>query len=127
MEPFPNFRDLERIHGIRWHDLVALESKLAKLLWEAHRAGASCRCSSHVDRAFAPIRQSLTELVGFAGRHRGHPILGSSGAYDVTYWKLYDAVAALVPATGAEEAGEEQRAEPSLRSPRKAPFPVLVG
>jgi hypothetical protein len=58
-----------------------------------------------VDPAFSPIRNSLGELVGFAGKNHAHPILGSLDAYQVAYWKLYDAVAGLLPgrAAGAEE------------------------
>src|SRR6516225_8674605 len=115
MRPYPNFRDLERIHGVSWHDLVNLEPRLAKLLWEAHGAGATCRYWGDVERAFAPLRNTLTMLVGFSCKRRWHFVLGGSAAYDVAYWKLYDAVATLVP-SGApieEAAVQEQRAKPS--------------
>src|SRR5262249_28136109 len=58
-----------------------------------------------------PIRNTLAELVGFAGRNHRDQILGSAGAYQVAYWKLYDAVAGLLPggAAGAEAAPEEHR------------------
>jgi hypothetical protein len=56
-----------------------------------------------VARVFGPLRNELAGLLGFAGKHRRHPVLGSVGAYEVAYWKLYHAVAALVPA-GANEA-----------------------
>jgi hypothetical protein len=66
-----------------------------------------------VDRAFAPIRNTLAELVGFAGKNRRHPVLGGPGAYEVAFWKLYDAVAGLLPGRpgGGEEAPEKQRGE----------------
>ena len=97
MHPFPNIRDLERTHGITWHELVDLEPKLAQLLWESCRACVNCRRWPDVDRIFAPIRNSLAELVGFARRHHRHPVLSSHGAYEVAYWKLHDAVSALLP------------------------------
>jgi hypothetical protein len=49
-----------------------------------------------VERAFGPVRNELTGLVGFAGKHQRQPILGSVGAYAVAHWKLYDAVAGLL-------------------------------
>src|SRR6516225_7872165 len=69
MKPFPNHHDLERTHGITWHQLVDLEPRLAQLLWESRQAGVSCRCWSDVDRILSPIRNSLSELVGFARKH----------------------------------------------------------
>jgi hypothetical protein len=46
-------------------------------------------------------------LVGLAGKHRDHPVLGTVGAYEVAYWRLNDAVAGLLPrrADRAEAAG----------------------
>jgi hypothetical protein len=113
MTAYPNFRDLERLSGITWADLTAREPGLGELLWEARQASVPCRRWSDVDQAFAPLRNSLANLVGFAGKHQGNPVLGSSDAYQVAYWKLYDAVAALLPGrTGrTEEAPEKQRTE----------------
>jgi len=56
------------------------------------------------------VRDELVELIGFAGKHRRHPVLGSVGAYEVAYWKLYDAVAGSLPMSpdGAAEAPEQQ-------------------
>jgi hypothetical protein len=113
MKAYPNYRDLERVHGITWHDLVGLEPTLAELLWAARQACVTCRRWSDVERAFARIRDTLAGLVGFAGRNHRHRVLGSAGAYDVAYWKLYDAMAGLLPvrAGGAEEALEKQPGE----------------
>jgi hypothetical protein len=113
MKPYPSFRDTERLWGITWADLSALEPRLKELLWAARAASATCRRWSDVDRVFAPIRNILTGLVGFAGRHHRHPVLGSAGAYQVAHWKLFDAVAGLLPirAGGAEESLERQRGE----------------
>jgi len=109
MKRYPHVRDLECIHGITWHDLTALEPELAGLLWEARQAGVRCRCWSEVDRAFAPIKNTLAGLVGFIGKHHRHPVLGGGGPYQVAYWRLYDAVAGLLPgrAGGLEEALEQ--------------------
>jgi hypothetical protein len=104
MNPFPNFRDLERTHGVTWHELVDLEPKLAQLLWESRRVGAVCRCWSDVDSLFAPVRHSLAELVGFASKGRRQAVLGSPEAYEVAYWKLHGAVAALLPARAGDRA-----------------------
>jgi hypothetical protein len=110
MKPYPNIRDLERFAGITWQDLVELEPGLAELLWGARQACVVCRCWSDVDRAFAPIRDKLTGLVGFTGKHHAHPVLGSARAYAVACWKLYDAVAGLLPsrAAGAPDAPKKQ-------------------
>jgi hypothetical protein len=113
MKPYPNSRDVECVSDITWHELVELEPKLRELLWTARQACVCCRCWSDVDRLFSPIRNTLAELVGFAGKNHGHPVLGGSGAYQVAYRKLYDAVAGLLPArvAGAEEAPEKQRGQ----------------
>jgi hypothetical protein len=47
------------------------------------------------------MRNTLVELVGFGGRNHRHLILGSSGAYQVAYWRLYDAVAEMLPRSAA--------------------------
>jgi hypothetical protein len=104
MRLFPSFRHLEHIHAITWQDLAALEPRLGELLWAARQACVTCRRWSDVDRAFAPIRDALGELVGFGGKHRWHPVLGSAEAYQVAHWKLYDAVAALLPGWPGAEA-----------------------
>jgi hypothetical protein len=97
---------------VTWRDLLELEPRLAELLDEARQATHTCRRWLDVGLAFAPIRVSLGDLVGFTGKHRGHPVLGSTGAYAVAYWKLYRVVAALLPGrAGAEEAPEKQGGE----------------
>ena len=112
MRPYQDFREVETIYHVTWHELVELESRLAKLLWEARQAGVSCRRWSDADRVFAPFRARLAELVGLAGRNRRHRVLGSVGAYEVAYWKLYAAVAELLPGHGGpEEAPEKRRGE----------------
>ena len=111
MAPYPNFRDMERLSGITWGELAALEPRLGDLLWVARGACVTCRRWSDVERVFAPIRTTLAELVGFAGKHHRHHVLGTAGAYQVAYWKLYDAVAGLLPGCPgcAEETLETQR------------------
>jgi hypothetical protein len=113
MKPYANFRELERLSGVTWQDLVELEPRLGELLWRARLEGVSCRCWSDVDRVFSTIRNSIAELVGSAGRNHRHPVLGSTGAYEVAYWKLYDAVAWLLPSrAGAAGAVGMHRGEP---------------
>jgi anti-anti-sigma regulatory factor len=103
---YPNVQDVQRIHGVTWGQLVEREPQLDSLLRQARTAGAGCRTLKDVDGAFGPLRNELAELIGFKGRHHGHRVLGGPGAYQVAYWKLYDAVAGLLPAraAGAEEA-----------------------
>jgi hypothetical protein len=112
MKPYPNFRDVERLTGITWHSLVKLEPRLEELLLRAQQGGVRCRSWSDVARVFLPIRNTLVDLVGFAGHNHRHPVLGSTGAYEVAYWRLYDAVAGLLPEhAGATEAQETQHWE----------------
>jgi hypothetical protein len=94
---FPTFQDMERRHGIQWGQIVELEPDLQQLLWEARSAGADCRSWLDVNRIFSPLRDRLAQRVGFAGKHRDHPVLGTIGAYEVAYWRLHDAVAGLLP------------------------------
>jgi hypothetical protein len=118
MRPYPKVQDLEHHSGITWHQLVELESRLAKLLWEARQASVTCRCWADAERAFLPIRTALAELVGFPGKNRRHPVLGRPEAYHVAYWKLFYAVAGLMPgrAGGMEKAAERQRIEPTAEA-----------
>jgi hypothetical protein len=95
--PYPKVADVQRAHGVTWAELVEREPAVEDLLWQARSAGASCRSVAAVERAFAPLRSDLTELIGFMGKHHRHPLLGSVGAYEVAYWKLYDALANLLP------------------------------
>src|SRR5262249_33176669 len=57
-----------------------------------------------IGRAAALVPAGL-KLIGFAGRHHRHPVLGSTGAYEVAYWKPYDTVAGLVPGRAAGAKG----------------------
>ena len=113
MKRYPDFRDLEPLSGVTWLDLVGLEPELEKLLWKARQACVSCRCWMDVERVFASVRNTLSDLIGFAGKYHQHPVLGSTGAYQVAYWKLYDAVAGLFSADAfcRDETTEEQQKE----------------
>jgi hypothetical protein len=97
MHDYPKTQDLEHLHGVTWSELVELEPDLGPLLWEARNVGASCRDWLNVAQAFAPFRSVLSGLVGFASSHRHHQVLGPLGAYEVAYWKLYDAIVGLLP------------------------------
>jgi hypothetical protein len=103
MNALPNVYDVERTYGIRWCQLVDLEPRVQELLWRAREAGAGCRGWADVQRLFSPLRHDLAGLLGFSGRHRRHPVLGSVGAYEVAYCKLYEAVVGLLPPTTVEQ------------------------
>jgi hypothetical protein len=90
---FPSVSDVQRTFGVTWGQLVELEPQLETLLGRARLGGARSRTFADVDRAFGPLRNELAALIGFAGKHHSHPILGSAGAYEVAYWNLYNAVA----------------------------------
>jgi anti-anti-sigma factor len=116
---YPSADELQRAHGITWGQLIELEPEVEALLWRARQAGAHCRTGADVRRAFHTVRQELTGLIGFFGKHHRDPVLGSVGAYEVAYWKLYDALAALV----LEHTNGPEKA-PGLEKPEGAPcFP----
>jgi hypothetical protein len=94
---YPRVHDLERAHAVTWQEPTWLEPRLAELLWQARADGARGRDREDVVRAFAPLRGALAELIGFLGRHRDCPVLGSVGAYEVAYWRLHEAVSGLLP------------------------------
>jgi hypothetical protein len=98
--------DVQRVFGVAWAQVVELEPRVETLLGRARMAGADCRTMADVARAFGPLRNELAGLIGFAGEHQRHPLLGGPGAYEVAYWKLYDALAGSLPggAGGAEAA-----------------------
>jgi hypothetical protein len=113
----PKIHELEQAHGVTWGQLAGLEPRLDELLWKARADGASCRCGEDAERAFAPIRNALGELVGFRAGQSSHPVLGSLGAYEVAYWRLYDAVAGMLPSATPDIpfTGEEGAARPPSR------------
>jgi anti-anti-sigma regulatory factor len=110
---YPDVDEVQRIHALTWGQLVELEPQLETLLWRTRSAVARCRTLTEVQRSFGPVRNELAGLLGFAGKHQRHPVLGSAGAYAVAYWKLYDAVAGLLPgrAGGTAEAPEKPAGE----------------
>jgi hypothetical protein len=93
----PKASELESAYGVTWGELAGLEPRLNELLWQARAAAAGCRCREDARRVFAPFRDAVAGLIGFAGRHRDHAVLGSVGAYEVAYWRLYHAVFGLLP------------------------------
>jgi hypothetical protein len=64
-----------------------------------------------VERAFAPFRSAAAELVGFVSSNSRHPVLGSVGAYEVAYWRLYNAVSGLVHRLAAVREAQNAPAE----------------
>jgi len=129
MEPYRNFRHLEKLFGVTWRDLVAMEPALEELLGTARQTSDIYRRWADVDRFFVRIGNALAGLVGLAGKNHRHPILGSAKAYEVAYWKLYDAVACLLPTrtAGAEAAGAARKLASSLsitRWPRYVALPT---
>ena len=108
---YPTVSDVQRTFGVSWDQLVALEPELETLLGRVRLTGAWCRNFADLDRVFGPLRNELAALIGFAGKHYCHPVLGSAGAYEVAYWVLYSAVARLLAgrAAGPEEAPAKQR------------------
>ena len=129
MEPYRNFRHLEKLFGVAWRDLVALEPMLEELLGTARQTSAIRRRWADVDQSFAPIRNTLAGLVGFTGKHHGHPVLGSTKAYEIAYWKLYDAMIGSLPARsgGVEAIRAARKFSPTLsisRWPRYVPLPT---
>jgi anti-anti-sigma factor len=131
MSHIPDLRELERTHSITFGRLVELEPRLELLLLQARQAGAACGNQADVDRAFAPVRNRLTALIGFSGQHSRHRILGSVGAYDVAYWNLYRALTDLLSQKGRPQAppsgmdtsmpGQDPEAGPQLARVEVAP------
>jgi hypothetical protein len=77
-----NAKDIENMHGVTWEQLAALEPELTELLTFARMVGTGCRKWYDVERGFNQFKNDIHKLVGFCGKHRGHPI-----------WKLHNAVA----------------------------------
>jgi hypothetical protein len=96
MNSIPKFQNLEQAFAVTWSELVAQEPQLNELLWQARAAGAHCSCWEDVPRLFAPFRGAPAELVGYLSRHSRHRVLGSVGAYEVAYRRLYNAICELL-------------------------------
>jgi hypothetical protein len=54
--PFPKGNDVQRTDGVTWGQLVELAPQIQELLWRARVAGANCRTSLDVERAFGPVK-----------------------------------------------------------------------
>jgi anti-anti-sigma factor len=112
----PAVPHVQPTYGVTWAELVELEPQVKELLWRARLAGAGCRTSSDVERAFGPVRNELDGLIGFAGKHQCHPVLGSARAYTVACRKLYDAVAGLLSSrAGCSAPAPDNQREGSTR------------
>jgi hypothetical protein len=120
MNHIPKVHDLERAHGVTWANLATLEPRLNELLWQARAAGSGCRDLEEVKRVFSPFQGALAELVGFHGKHNRHPVLGSVGAYEVAYWRLYEAVAALLPQPAVNNPDPEVTTEKAVTPKRRS-------
>jgi hypothetical protein len=132
MEPYRNFQHLEKLFGVTWRDLVAMEPALEELLGTARQTSVICRRWADVGRFFVPIGNALAGLVGLAGKNQRHPILGSAKAYEVAYWKLFDEAVGALPARfdGVEAARAARKPSPTLtitRWPRYVPLPTEKG
>jgi|LakMenE18May11ns_1017448.scaffolds.fasta_scaffold9205534_1 hypothetical protein len=93
MKDVINVKEMERIHNVRWVDLAELEPELDRLLNFARMVGNGCRNWWDVERRWGQFKNEIAGLVGYFGKHRRHPTLGTVAAYDVVYWKLHNAVA----------------------------------
>ena len=93
MKDYRSVKEYEELHGVTWDQLAELEPELAELLKVARMVGDGCRKWHDVERGFNQFKNDIVRLVGFCGKHRDHPILGTQAAYDVVYWKLRNAVA----------------------------------
>jgi hypothetical protein len=93
MRDVRNVKDVERIHGVKWSDLVELEPELDPLLDIARKVGDACRNWRDVERGWTQFKNEIAGLVGYFGNHRNHPLLGTAAAHGVSCWKLHNAVA----------------------------------
>jgi hypothetical protein len=108
MSTVPKVHEIEQARRVTWGELAALEPGLNELLWQARAAGAACRARQDVPRALAPVCNAMSDLIGFLGKHRNHPLLGSADAYMVAYWKLHEAVCELLPPPAAASTVAEE-------------------
>jgi hypothetical protein len=102
---YPNVHDVQHTFGVSWQQLVQIEPELENLLERVRLAPSGGRAFSDLHEVFDPLRDELASLIGFAGKHHNHPVLGSAGAYEVAYWTLYNAVARLLTGRAANTPG----------------------
>jgi hypothetical protein len=93
MRDYESYKEYEKLYGVKWRQLAAAEPALNKLLEQARDAGNGCRTLDQINRRFTPFTSPIQRLVGFFGKHKGHPILGTQAAYDIVYWRVRNAVA----------------------------------
>ena len=92
MRDYNTYKTYEKMFDVTWDQLAELEPELDRMLLDAECAGEGCRTLEQVHRRFSPFKNLIHRLVGFCGKYQGHSVLGTQGAYDVTYWRLRNAV-----------------------------------
>jgi len=87
-----SYKSYEKASGVTWRQLAAAEPELTMLLAQARDVGG-CRTVEQVNRKFNTFKTTIHKLVGFLGKHKDHPLLGTQAAYDVVTWRLRNAIA----------------------------------
>ncbi len=89
MKDFTHVKEMERIHGLHWEQLVEIEPRLDQLLESAR--SVFCRNWEDVHRGFSQFKTDIHHLTrSIVNRY---PSLEGHAVYDVMYWKLHNAVA----------------------------------
>jgi hypothetical protein len=86
-------KDMERIHGLRWEQLVEQEPELERLLKIARGVGDACRTWNDVLRGFSQFKNDVDRLTRAIVTRSPAPAPNGTAVWDVIYWKLHNAVA----------------------------------
>lgn len=81
---------MEEVHGVSWDQLELLEPRIAVLLARVRAVRPSIKDEWDEERCWNRFKKPIADIVGYLGENRGHPVLGTTEAYDVVYWRLHN-------------------------------------
>ena len=93
MKDSRSVKDMVRIHGLRWEQLVVQEPELERLLKIAKMVGYACRTWNDVLKGFSQFKNEVDRLTRTIVNRSPAPAPNGTAVWDVIYWKLHNAVA----------------------------------
>lgn len=84
-----DLKDIEEMHELTWEKLVELEPRLEGLLLDAQASRPLSKRRFNYELAWCEFKQPIANLVGWHRWDDCDPVLRTTAAYDVVYWKLF--------------------------------------
>ena len=86
-------KEMEKMHGLSWNQLVEQEPELERVLKIARMVGDGCRTWDDVQMRFSQFKNDVDRLTRSIVHQSPAPKPNGTAIWDVIYWKLHNAVA----------------------------------